>query len=422
MFHNFVEIFCKSKLTYMNKIILSVLFSLSFNICLSQSPDSPLIEKLKRDVIFLSSDELEGRNTGTESEKIAADYIIEKLKFYKVSPKGTNGFFQEFTAKINANPHTNTSTKEIIGKNVVGYLDNQSENTVIIGAHYDHIGYGEYGSRYFGDPDVHNGADDNASGVSVMIQLADQLKSIKDYNFLFIGFSGEEYGLYGSSFYAKNPTVNLENVSYMLNFDMIGRYVDSVGLAVNGVGTSSHWDDLLAQVNENFDFKLVKSESGVGPSDHTSFYLQNIPVLHFFTGQHDDYHTPRDDFDKINFEGMQKILLFVADLIKNSTKIENFDFVETATESKDVPKFKVTLGIMPDYMFSGKGLRIDGVSKGKVADSYGILKGDIVTKIGNVDVLDIMSYMQGLSKYEKGEKALVEIKRGDKILSLEVIF
>ena len=422
MFHNFVEIFCKSKLTYMNKIILSVLFSLCFNICLSQSPDGPLIEKLKRDVIFLSSDELEGRNTGTESEKIAADYIIEKLKFYKVSPKGTNGFFQEFTAKINANPHTNTSAKEIIGLNVVGFLDNQSENTVIIGAHYDHIGYGEYGSRYFGDRDVHNGADDNASGVSVMIQLADQLKSIKDYNFLFIAFSGEEYGLYGSSFYAKNPTINLENVSFMLNFDMIGRYVDSVGLAVNGVGTSSHWDDLLAQANENFDFKLVKSESGVGPSDHTSFYLQNIPVLHFFTGQHDDYHTPRDDFDKINFEGMQKILLFVADLIKNSTKIENFDFVETATESKDVPKFKVTLGIMPDYMFSGKGLRIDGVSKGKVADSYGILKGDIVTKIGNVDVLDIMSYMEGLSKYEKGEKALVEIKRGDKILSLEVIF
>ena len=399
----------------MNKIILSIIFSISFSICLSQSIDRSLIEKLKRDVIYLSSDELEGRNTGSESEKIAADYIIEKLKIYKVKPKGTKGFLQKFTAKINANPHTNTVAKEITGQNVVGYIDNQSKNTVIIGAHYDHIGYGEYGSRYFGDRDVHNGADDNASGVSVMIQLADQLKSIKDYNFLFIAFSGEEYGLYGSSFYAKNPTINLDNVSYMINFDLIGRYVDSVGLAVNGVGTSSSWNDLLAQSNENFDFKLVTSESGVGPSDHTSFYLQNIPVLHFFTGQHDDYHTPRDDYDKINFEGMQKILLFVTRLIKNSTKIENFDFVETATETKDVPKFKVTLGIMPDYMYSGKGLRIDGVSKAKVADSYGILKGDIVTKIGNVDVLDIMSYMQGLSKYEKEKKALVEVKRGDNI-------
>ena len=406
----------------MNKIILSIIFSISSSICLSQSIDRSLIENLKRDVIYLSSDELEGRNTGTESEKIAADYIIEKLKIYKVKPKGTKGFFQEFTAKINANPHTNTVAKEITGQNVVGYIDNQSRNTVIIGAHYDHIGYGEYGSRYFGDREVHNGADDNASGVSVMIQLADQLKSIKDYNFLFIAFSGEEYGLYGSSFYAKNPTINLDNVSYMINFDMIGRYVDSVGLAVNGVGTSSSWNDLLAQSNENFDFKLVTSESGVGPSDHTSFYLQNIPVLHFFTGQHDDYHTPRDDYDKINFEGMQKILLFVTSLIKNSTKIQNFDFVETAAETKDVPKFKVTLGIMPDYMYSGKGLRIDGVSKGKVAESYGILKGDIVTKIGNVDVFDIMSYMQGLSKYEKGEKALVEVKRGDKIINIEVIF
>ena len=422
MFHIFVKIFCKSKLTYMNKIILSVLLSVTSSICLSQTLDSPLIEKLKRDVIYLSSDKLKGRNTGTESEKIAADYIIEKLKLYELKPKGTNGFFQEFTAKINANPHTNSDAKEITGQNVVGYFDNQAENTVIIGAHYDHIGYGEYGSRYFGDPDVHNGADDNASGVSVMIQLADQLKSIKDYNFLFIAFSGEEYGLYGSSYYAKNPTINLSNVSYMLNFDMIGRYVDSVGLAVNGVGTSSFWDDLLAQANENFDFKLVTSESGVGPSDHTSFYFQNIPVLHFFTGQHDDYHTPRDDFDKINFEGMQKILFFVKNLIKNSTEIEKFDFVETANESKDVPKFKVTLGVMPDYMYSGKGLRIDGVSKGKVADSYGILKGDIVTKIGDVHVLDIISYMQGLSNYNDGEKAILEIQRDKKTIKIEVVF
>ena len=422
MFHNFVEIFCKIKLTYMNKIILSVLLSVTSSICLSQTLDSPLIEKLKRDVIYLSSDELEGRNTGTESEKIAADYIVEKLKLYEVKPKGTNGFFQEFKAKINANPHTNTDAKEITGQNVVGYFDNQAENTVIIGAHYDHIGYGEYGSRYFGDPDVHNGADDNASGVSVMIQLADQLKSIKDYNFLFIAFSGEEYGLYGSSYYAKNPTINLNNVSYMLNFDMIGRYVDSVGLAVNGVGTSSSWVDLLAKANENFDFELVTSESGVGPSDHTSFYFQNIPVLHFFTGQHDDYHTPRDDFNKINFEGMQKILFFVKNLIKYSTEIEKFDFNETANQSKDVPKFKVTLGVMPDYMYSGKGLRIDGVSKGKVADSYGILKGDIVTKIGDVDVFDIMSYMQGLSNYNDGEKAVLEIQRDKKTIKIEVVF
>jgi len=178
----------------------------------------------------------------------------------------------------------------------------------------------------------------------------------------------------------------------------------------------------LAKANENFDFKLVTSESGVGPSDHTSFYFQNIPVLHFFTGQHDDYHTPRDDFDKINFEGMQKILFFVKNLIKNSTEIEKFDFNETANQSKDVPKFKVTLGVMPDYMYSGKGLRIDGVSKGKVADSYGILKGDIVTKIGDVDVFDIMSYMQGLSNYNDGEKAVLEIQRDKKTIKIEVVF
>ena len=406
----------------MKKIIFTTLFYLSCIIIFAQSIDNIAIEMMKKDVKYLSSDKLEGRNTGTKSEMLAAEYIVKKLKEYDVEAKGTDGFYQKFTARINANPHNSTSSRKVTGTNVVGFIDNKSEKTVIIGAHYDHIGYGEYGSRYFGEPMIHNGADDNASGVSVMIQMADQLKSIQDYNFLFIAFSGEEYGLYGSSFYAKNPTINLENVKFMINFDMVGRYIDSVGLAINGVGTSSFWNSLLAQSNENFDFKFVTSESGVGPSDHTSFYLQNIPVLHFFTGQHDDYHTPKDDYEKINFEGMQKILLFVFKLIKNSIEIKNFDFVETANDSKDVPKFKVTLGIMPDYMFSGKGLRIDGVSKGKVADSYGIIKGDIVTKIGEVDVLDIMSYMKGLSKYDKGQKASVEIKRGDKLLNLEVVF
>ena len=192
-------------------------------------------------------------------------------------------------------------------------------------------------------------------------------------------------------------------------------------LAINGIGTSNKWKDLLNEANR-FDLKLKTTESGIGPSDHTSFYLQNIPAIHFFTGQHEDYHKPSDDIEKINFDGMYTIYEYVKTIIIKSTKIEDFTFQETKSDTTLTPKFKVTLGVMPDYLFDGKGMRIDGISKGKTADNFGILKGDIVLKMGEIDVNDMMSYMQALSKFNKGDSTMVKLNRDSKIIEIDITF
>ena len=405
----------------MKKLVKSLLFLL-ISISFSQAQDhEKILENMKIDVTYLASDELEGRATGTIGETKAAEYIILKFKEYNLLPKGQDEFYQSFEAKIRKNPHSQEVKEKIIGKNVIGYINNNAVETIIIGAHYDHVGYGSFGSLYDGEKKVHNGADDNASGVSILINLANSLKEIKNYNYLFIAFSGEEHGLFGSSFYAKNPTIDLNKVRFMINFDMVGRLNDQKTLAINGIGTSTKWQELINDAN-TFDFQLKTTESGIGPSDHTSFYLQNIPSIHFFTGQHSDYHKPSDDVEKINFDGMFLIHEYVKKIIELSTKIEKFDFQETKSDSTTTPRFNVTLGVMPDYLYDGEGMRIDGISKGKTAEKYGIVKGDIVVKIGHIDVVDMNSYMKGLGAFNKGDATTVRVKRGNKLIDVDIIF
>ena len=405
----------------MKKSIIYILFIAALACNSSDDNRADIIKQMVDEVSYLSSDELEGRETGTEGEMKAAEYISSKFLEYGLIGKGTEGFLQTFEASIKENPHSNAIKKKIKATNVVGYLDNNQKETIIIGAHYDHIGYGDFSSLYDGEREIHNGADDNASGVSIMLNLAQSLNKVKNYNYLFIGFSGEELGLFGSSHYAKNPTIDLENVRFMINFDMVGRLNTEKTLAINGIGTSSYWYQLINNSN-TFDFKLKTTESGIGPSDHTSFYLQDIPSIHFFTGQHEDYHKPSDDVEKINFEGMYEVYKYVESIIISSTEIENFDFVETKSDSTTSPRFSVTLGVMPDYMFDGEGMRIDGISKEKTAEKYGILKGDIVIKMGDLEVKDMMGYMKGLSMYKKGDSTTVQVKREKKTLNIPVIF
>ena len=405
----------------MKQTIISALLLILLNCSLHAQNKQEIINKMISEVSYLASDELEGRATGTDSDKLAADYIASKFEKYNLIKKGEQGYLQYFEATIKDNPHSQTVKRKITGINVIGYIDNKTKETIIIGAHYDHIGYGDFGSLYDGDRAIHNGADDNASGVSILINLANNLEEIKEYNYLFIAFSGEEHGLFGSSFYAKNPTINLENVRFMINFDMVGRLNQENTLAINGIGTSSKWEGLIKEAN-TFNFKLKTTESGVGPSDHTSFYLQGIPVIHFFTGQHSDYHKPSDDVEKINFDGMYKIHEYVKEIITSSTLIDNFDFKKTRSDSMTNPRFKVTLGVMPDYLFDGKGMRIDGISKEKTAEKFGIIKGDIVLKMGNTEVTDMMSYMKGLSQFNKGDSTIIRLNREDKILEIDIIF
>lgn len=386
----------------------------------------PVEVSMKDDVSILASDSLKGRRTGTEYERMAADYLAERFKNLGLEPKGTNAYFQEFTFKDKTNPHEDIT---FVGKsgdstttatNVVGYMNNNAENTIVIGAHYDHLGMGGEGSLHRGKAkEIHNGADDNASGVAIMLNLIKDLQGKNtNNNYLFIAFSGEEIGLLGSNYYVKNPTIDTKKVNYMVNMDMVGRLNEERAIAIYGVGTSPKFSQALFA--NNTDFKITEKESGVGPSDHTSFYLGDMPVLHFFTGQHEDYHRPGDDTEKINFEGMEDITQFLLAIITDLDDDEKLEFRKTKNESESTPDFKVTLGVVPDYLYDGKGMRIDGVSDGKPAQVAGMQKGDIVVKVGEFEIIDMMSYMKSLSKFEKGTKTMVVVDRSGEQVELEV--
>jgi hypothetical protein len=404
-------------------------FFIVFILVILFSCKEAVIEKIsmKDDVMMLASDSLDGRETGTAGERLAADYIAKRFKDLALLPKGTNGYYQAFSFKPSGDPHKQAEVVDSIsdnlaqGMNMIGYINNKAKTTVVIGAHYDHLGMGGEGSLFREGEAIHNGADDNASGVAVLLDLADRLSSTnKSNNYLFIAFSGEEMGLLGSNFFVKNPTIDTKQVSYMINMDMVGRLNDENTVAVHGVGTSPVFKQVLFANNEGLT--IAEHESGIGPSDHTSFYLADIPVLHFFTGQHSDYHKPSDDAEKLNYDGMQKVSDYIFRIITDLDDNGKLAFRKTKNETEAVPDFKVTLGVVPDYLFTGKGMRIDGVSEDKPAQKAGLQKGDIVVKMGDHEVVDMMSYMKSLSLFEKGQTAKVTVERGDELLVKDVTF
>ena len=384
--------------------------------------------KIKEDVYFLADDKLEGRQTGSEGEKKASEYIAQRFSDLGLEKKGINGYFQTFSFKPKTDPHQEVSytvegnDSTITGTNVIGYIDNKAPYTVIVGAHYDHLGYGAEGSLYRGEEKaIHNGADDNASGVAVMLNLASKLKNTnKGNNYLFLAFSGEEMGLLGSNYFTKNATTDLASVNYMLNMDMVGRLKQDSTIAVYGVGTSPIFKQVINSSNK--EFKIIENESGTGPSDHTSFYNSDIPVLHFFTGQHEDYHKPSDDSETLNYQGMEAISNYIFEIITELDNDGKLAFKKTKNESEDVPRFKVGLGVVPDYLFDGKGMRIDGISEDKPAQKAGLQKGDIVIKLGDSTIVDMMSYMRALSSFETGDKTKIIVDRNGEQIEAEIEF
>ena len=405
----------------------NILFFIFLSILISCKPEINQENRIKEDVTFLALDELEGRQTGTEGEKKAAAYISNRFKELNLQPKGTQNYLQPFSFRPKTNPHDEVKFDvngdgTITGNNILGFLDNKAENTIIIGAHYDHLGFGGEGSLYRDSiKAIHNGADDNASGVAVLLNLAAKLKvKNTNNNYLFMGFSGEEMGLLGSNYFVKNPTIDIKKISYMINMDMVGRMKKDSSLAVYGTGTSPIFKQVLKSHNDNF--RLVQQESGVGPSDHTSFYLADIPVLHFFTGQHEDYHKPGDDSEKLNYDGMHLISDYIFNIITDLDDNGKILFRKTKNESEDTPRFKVGLGVIPDYLFDGKGMRIDGISEDKPAQKAGLKKGDIVIKLGDSLVTNMMSYMRALSVFEEGSSTKVVVKRGNEEVEKEINF
>ena len=380
------------------------------------------------DIAYLADDKLEGRAFGTKGELEAGSYIASRFKLLDLQPKGENGtWFQIFTVK-NPTPHgvEFSETQErgsLTGRNVLGYMDNKAPFTIVLGAHYDHLGMGAMGSLHMGEPAIHNGADDNASGVAMILELAERLKSVKKFNYLFVAFTGEENGLWGSNYFTDHSTIDLKKVTAMINFDMVGRLNRATNkMALNGVGTSPAWPELIKSANTyGLDFTL--GESGIGPSDHTSFYLEDIPVLHFFTGAHDDYHKPSDDVHLINAKGMKTIADMVTSLINLMDPSAELAFSKTKDpDPSSTPRMEVTLGVLPDYLYDGKGMRIDGVREGKPAQLAGLMKGDIIIGMAGKEIKDIYSYMEILGSLHKGDKTILIIIRDEKEMELEVQF
>ena len=310
------------------------------------------------------------------------------------------------------------------GTNVVGYIDNGAPRTIVLGAHFDHLGYGEdRNSLARGEKAIHNGADDNASGTAALLELGRMLKSarFKNNNFIIVAFSGEELGLFGSKYFTRHSPVPKEQLNFMINMDMIGRLDAGKGLQVGGIGTSPSWASLLQQTAPKA-VKLNYDSSGVGPSDHTSFYREQVPVLFFFTGAHADYHKPSDDVEKINYDGELSIIKFVYDIIEKANGMDKLAFTETREPKMSTTAFSVTLGIMPDYTYTKGGVRIDGVSDGRPAQKAGMAAGDIIVQMGPKPVADLEAYMQALSTFKKGDKTTVKVKRGKEEQLFNVVF
>lgn len=388
---------------------------------------------LEAHITFLASDELEGREAGSAGEAMAAAYIADLFEKYGLEPSGDdNTYLQEFiiNTSILKNPHSGDTGEgeKLLAHNVVGtvYGTGNEEEFLIIGAHYDHLGWGDggYGSLYRGDSlMIHNGADDNASGTAGLLELAEyfsQHKPSKDI--VFIAFSGEEMGLLGSEHYVSNPTADLSKALAMINMDMIGRMEDST-LIIYGLGTADDWSGIVEDANtEHLNLTLV--DEGPGPSDHTSFYYKDIPVLHYFTDAHEDYHKPSDDVEFINFEGTVSVLNHLRRVVEtlDGTSKSKLVFKEAPGSQNRASSLEgPTLGVIPDYGYSeGNGMKITGVNKDGAADRAGLKNGDIITKIGTTALHDIYDYMDALNTLNKGQKTTITVLRDGKELTLDL--
>ena len=336
--------------------------------------------------------------------------------------QGFNKLFNDELATYNIESNILFEHPKRTAHNVIGFIDNKASNTIILGAHLDHLGFNQDKHGLDLNNLVHNGADDNASGTAALIELAKSLakKSSKGNNYLIIHFSGEELGLLGSKYWLDHPTY-IGHYNYMINMDMVGRYDTARKLTIGGYGTSSKWSEILSKTPTPL-FTHYDS-AGTGPSDHASFYRKDMPVLFLFTGSHSDYHKATDDADKINYDAQKDVVRLVQNIIKESENYGKLDFLKTREQSMGKStKFTVSLGVMPDYAFTGTGVRIEGASQGKIGEKIGLKSSDVLVQIGDYKLIDVMSYMQALSKFKKGDKTTLVIKRNGEEIKFEIQF
>ena len=325
--------------------------------------------------------------------------------------------------RVDMETRINPSTAK--SSNVVGVLDGKgplAEQTVIVGAHYDHVGMGGYGSLAPGTIAVHNGADDNASGTATLLSSVQRIKErladdSSHRRIVFIAFTGEERGLLGSEYYVRHPRFPLESTVAMINLDMVGRLRDN-DLTVYGTGSAVELDAILEDANQSTAFKLFKVPSGYGPSDHQSFYMQKVPVLFFFTGLHNDYHRPSDDFDKINFNGLTRITDITSGVaVDLAIRPERPRYAETDRDVEIRWQASAYLGVQLRELEEG-GVMISAVTSGGSADVAGLLAGDRLRKFDDVEIRTTGEVLEAIGTREVGDSLRVELQRGETILIL----
>ena len=312
-------------------------------------------------------------------------------------------------------------------KNVIGVLEGAgplADETIVVGAHYDHVGMGGDGSLAPGVTEVHNGADDNGSGTVALIEIARQLAARKEplpRRVVFIAFTAEEKGLIGSAKYVEQPLFPLEKTIAMFNMDMVGRLREDK-LTVFGVGTSPTFKDDITRMGKAAEFKLSLKPEGFGPSDQSSFYAKKIPVLHFFTNTHSDYHRPGDDWEKINFEGIQRIANLFRDVVIHTAEVQKRpEYLEVASNA-DVERqgSRPYFGSIPDFSGEGEGYAISGVSPESPAAKGGLQGGDRIVQFGESKVSNLNDFDLALRNYSAGDEVDVTVLRDGQRVKLKV--
>jgi hypothetical protein len=374
------------------------------------------------DIKFLSDDRLAGRLTGSPGADSAAAYLARRFEAVGLQP-AAGGWYQTFPIARDAPVAQHAHVAGLTGRNVIGLLPGRDpvlrNETVIVGAHYDHLGLGGFGSL---DPDstgkVHNGADDNASGAAMLIEIAQRLATTPPARtVVFIAFSGEELGLLGSSYYVKQPVYPLATTLAMVNLDMVGR-LRNKRLIVYGAQTAREFPALLDSLNWYAGLDLKAQGDGYGPSDQSSFYAAGRPVLHFFTDLHEDYHRTTDDWQKINVNGFGQVATFVTGAV---TALANRTAPLTplvvaaapaATGTATTGGYGAYLGTIPDMTDSPGGVRLVGVRAGSPAEQAGLRGDDIITRIGDMNVPDLQAMTDALRSHQPGDTVDIVVRRG----------
>lgn len=393
----------------------------------SATPDSL---RVRRDIEFLASDALEGRGTGTPGIDTAMAYAARRYASLGLRPL-TPGYLQAYTARSAMLAHTGGGLAALQTNNVIAYLPGRDASLrhelIVIGAHIDHLGRSTAGAL---DPDakdaIRNGADDNASGSAAVFELARLLSSRPlRRSVVFLNFSGEELGLLGSQYFVEHSPVPLDSVVAMLNFDMVGR-MRGDSLIVYGIASARELPAVLDSANAGLRLHIRALGDGFGPSDHSSFFAKNIPVLHFFSNLHEDYHRATDDANKINAAGEARVIALAERVAREIDRRDSrLTFVRAAAPAAVAGArtgSSVYLGSIPDMAApeNVKGLRLTGVRAGSPADSAGIMAGDVVVEFGGKVVADLQSYSDALYSYKPGDVVEVVVMRGSERLRLKV--